>query len=455
MNFEFIQNNENIRDFILKSGFKRLLLAVSGGIDSICLAHYFIKNKNNFGIEYLSIAHVNHGLRESTANRDAIFVEKFAKAQNIPFFLEKLEGESLKIKKGSLEENARDARYTALLNIAIENKVQAIVTAHHAGDQAETIYLRLRRGVTLAGLHGIQHIRNFNTNKEHIVQLYRPFLHFSRDIFLKYAKENNLSWCEDESNTDIRFSRNKIRHIDLPKLEHHYPGANKQLCRIAQIANNAYPKIIKIADSLFSKTIIPPEKWPFDANISPYKKVLALEENELKKIFIDFSQQQKNPNPVVVNNQIQGMHEIFRLWLNSYGFRFPINSIFKKNNQILSSNIHQNNFFSINIETNYHYKTRYIEKCRHIIWIYEISNNHTLSNLYFSNEKQRFSGIPGIWRHPQSDDLLNPLDMKIKARKLATWLQEKSIPHWIRQFLQVYAQGNKVLFVSGIRNSKV
>jgi Predicted ATPase of the PP-loop superfamily implicated in cell cycle control len=72
---------QNIRHY----GFKRLLLAVSGGLDSICLAHYFIENKEVLGIEWLGIAHVHHGLREGTADRDAAFVETFAKSHNVPF----------------------------------------------------------------------------------------------------------------------------------------------------------------------------------------------------------------------------------------------------------------------------------------------------------------------------------------------------------------------------------
>ena len=110
----------SIKKRILDYGFKRLLLAVSGGLDSICLAHYFIENREALGIEWLGIAHVHHGLREGTADRDAKFVEAFAKSHNVPFFLRRLDGEALKAAEGSLEENARDARYKALVEIVNE-----------------------------------------------------------------------------------------------------------------------------------------------------------------------------------------------------------------------------------------------------------------------------------------------------------------------------------------------
>ena len=107
-------------EHIRRHGFKRLLLAVSGGLDSICLAHYFIENREALGIEWLGIAHVHHGLREETADRDAKFVEAFAKSHDVPFFLKRLDGEALKTAEGSLEENARDARYKALVEIALD-----------------------------------------------------------------------------------------------------------------------------------------------------------------------------------------------------------------------------------------------------------------------------------------------------------------------------------------------
>lgn len=80
----------NLVENIRHHGFKRLLLAVSGGLDSICLAHYFIENSDALGIKWLGIAHVHHGLREGTADRDAKFVEEFAKSHNVPFFLEEV-----------------------------------------------------------------------------------------------------------------------------------------------------------------------------------------------------------------------------------------------------------------------------------------------------------------------------------------------------------------------------
>ena len=481
---------QNIRHY----GFKRLLLAVSGGLDSICLAHYFIENKEALGIEWLGIAHVHHGLRKGTADRDAAFVEAFAKSHNVPFFLKKLDGDALKAAEGSLEENARDARYKALVEIAHSREQSAvsneekeipasagmteknvaprassleprvsIVTAHHAGDQAETMFMRLHRGTTLAGLRGIQSLRAMSdelsamsceqsamSNEEKEIPasagmteknvaprasspeprasyLFRPLLNVSRADLLAYAREHNLTWCEDESNADINFARNKVRHELLPQLENFCPGATAQLCRIASLADRAYKKVLDAADKLYAPAIVPPDAWPFEPSCAKYGKVLARDAGALSSI---------PPYP-----------ELLRLWLDSRGFRFPIDT-FAKPNPIYTDNSQASRTLS--------FRTRFIEKCRHIVWIYDSNTILEPSNLYFSNEKQRFSGISGQWRHPQQGDILSPMDMKISPRKLAEWLQEKGIPRWERDSLQVFAQGTRVLFVSGIRteNSK-
>ena len=321
---------DSIADSIRRHGFKRLLLAVSGGLDSICLAHYFIANREALGIEWLGIAHVHHGLREGTADRDAAFVEAFAKAHDVPFFLKKLDGEALKNAEGSLEENARDARYKALFDVTLEalcadrvhqaldpilslrsrtasplqddtphisHSSLVIVTAHHAGDQTETMYMRLRRGTTLAGLRGIQDVRD---------NIYRPFLNVTREELLAYARENNLKWCEDESNSDVKFARNKVRHVYLPQLARVYCDAATQLCRIASLADKAYAKVTRTCNELFNPALLQGEEIP----AAHPSKTAMLDKKKIRKILLSHAD--------------ADLSEMFRLWLSELGFRFPI-----------------------------------------------------------------------------------------------------------------------------------
>lgn len=356
---------QNIR----RHGFKRLLLAVSGGLDSICLAHYFIKNRETLGIEWLGIAHVHHGLRVGTADRDAAFVEAFAKKHNIPFFLKKLDGEALKNAEGSLEENARDARYKALVEIALDPIASArlqddtphtshptshtphlkaaegcdltprapIVTAHHAGDQAETMYMRLRRGTTLAGLRGIQETRElFDVECEmwnekeitthyapHITHfIYRPLLNTTRAELLAYARENNLTWCEDESNSDVKFARNKVRHEYLPHLEETNPGATMQLCKVARLADKAYAKVIEECDAMFQETL-PLKQVQGQGDTAPFSHLKGSEATDLTPHTI-IALNKKALRKILLAHSNANLSEMFRLWLSEQGFRFPI-----------------------------------------------------------------------------------------------------------------------------------
>lgn len=421
---------DDIRGMVRSHKWKRLLLAVSGGLDSICLAHYFIQNKEALGIEWLGIAHVHHGLREGTADADAEFVQKFAEANGVPFFLRKLDGAALK-SGGSVEENARDARYEALAEIACESSAEAIVTAHHAGDQAETLYLRLRRGVTLAGLSGMASARLLTT-----IMLYRPLLNVTRERLKEYARENSLCWREDESNADVKFARNLVRHKLLPNLEQFSPGATAQLCRIAGLARTAYQNVLTSVNTHCNTAIIPEAEWPFEASVAPYQKVLALSWDRVASLLANPS---KKEEPAENSSVEKGRLELFRLWLDSRGFRFPVEALAMTQTPRPLMRFH----------------TRALEKCRHILWIYDVALPKASTNLYLEGDKSRFSQVEGCWRHPEEGDVLWPLDEKIKQRPLKQWLQEKRIPHWVRPSLDVFAKGNRVVFVSGVRAGKV
>ena len=388
MSFDLTQN-------IHRHGFKRLLLAVSGGLDSICLAHYFVHNKEALGIEWLGIAHVHHGLREETADRDAAFVEAFARKYNVPFFLKKLDGKALKNAEGSLEENARDARYKALADVSLEalraDKVHhaldpsaspqddeglspivrspiAIVTAHHAGDQAETMYMRLRRGTTLAGLRGIQAIRPMSNvtlealraDRVHYaldpitsaqddtssICIYRPFLNMTHGEFFAYARENGLEWCEDESNADVKFARNRVRHDLLPQLEQECPGAREQLCRIAGVADRAYAKVIARCEALF-------------AGIREEREIPDRVGDDTHTLTLD----KKRLNKVLREHAGADLSEMLRLWLSERGFRFPIGFFYGTNEPA-----------HVKIPHHAAYRRRSIAKIGPTVWICEFKS---------------------------------------------------------------------------------
>ena len=434
----------NLVENIRHHGFKRLLLAVSGGLDSICLAHYFIENRDALGIEWLGIAHVHHGLREGTADRDAKFVEEFAKSHNVPFFLKKLDGEALKDADGSLEENARDARYKALTEIVksivtleptgdrvhyaldpigalpLQDDISlvsrlssfvsyspiAIVTAHHANDQAETMYMRLKRGTTLAGLRGIQEVRTIQDKKEMpdhprqartgvghdipCIHIYRPFLNVTRKELLAYARENGLSWCEDESNADVKFARNKIRHEFLPNLERECPGANKQLCKIARLADRAYAKVIAKCSRSFDfaqdDTRGFPlgggnDKWRFQNRGGHDKAHSALPQDDtslVSRLSSFVSLDKKKLNKILREYADADLSEMFRLWLTEKGLRFPIGFFYGPKEPA-----------HVKIPVRAVYRRRSVVKIAHTVWICEFKDALSAAKFVSCEKKEK------------------------------------------------------------------
>ena len=313
------------------------------------------------GIEWLGIAHVHHGLREGTADRDAAFVEVFARKYNIPFFLKKLDGDALKNTEGSLEENARDARYKALAEIAqddtshIPHSTSIIVTAHHAGDQAETMYMRIRRGTTLAGLRGIQEVRE---------NIYRPFLNVTREELLAYARENKLEWCEDESNDDVKFARNKIRHEMLPRLERECPGATAQLCRMTEIADRAYAKVIAKCEEVFDSVLVKQDP----------STPLRFAQDDTHTITLD----KKKLNKVLREHTGADLSELFRLWLSEQGLRFPIGFFYGE-----SEPAH------VKIPHRAAYRRRSVAKIGHTVQICEFSTPEEAQKFVSCREKDK------------------------------------------------------------------
>lgn len=189
----------------------KLLLAISGGLDSVVLMH--LCNQLNLQI---SLAHCNFKLRNEESDLDEEFVIKLSQISsnqvfNIFFDTKKYAQE----KKVSIQIAARELRYQWFQELAQKHQFDFILTAHHADDNLETFLINLTRGSGLEGFTGIP-----STN-ENIV---RPLLPFSRAEILEYAKENNLEWREDASNASTKYIRNKIRHQIVPVLKEINPN---------------------------------------------------------------------------------------------------------------------------------------------------------------------------------------------------------------------------------------
>jgi tRNA(Ile)-lysidine synthase len=209
----------------------RILLAVSGGVDSMVLMDILYRCGRERGIP-IAVAHLNHGLRGETALRDARFVHRMASRLGIPFFYAKADVKGYRNHSGlSIEEAGRRLRYRFLSRIAEHHHYTRIATGHHLNDNAEVILMRLLRGSGRQGLSGIPAIRNG--------LIIRPLLDLSREEICTYELEAGFTHVEDETNSDESFLRNRIRHSLMPLLREHYnPDLPKTLVRSALVCQD-------------------------------------------------------------------------------------------------------------------------------------------------------------------------------------------------------------------------
>ncbi len=184
----------------------RVLVALSGGVDSVVLATLMLRSGYTF-----SVAHCNFHLRGEESNRDERFVRSWAEKNKIKLFVAEFDTYEYMQQKGiSLEMAARELRYSMFKDLMTSQGFSLLATAHHADDSAETFFINLLRGTGIAGLHGIL------PKHDNIV---RPLLFATRKDIFDFAKANNIPFVEDSTNEETQFLRNKIRHRLFPLLK--------------------------------------------------------------------------------------------------------------------------------------------------------------------------------------------------------------------------------------------
>ncbi|TND09226.1 MAG: tRNA(Ile)-lysidine synthase [Bacteroidetes bacterium] len=194
----------------------RVLLAVSGGVDSVVLLHLFMESGFDFGV-----AHINHKLRGAESDEDARFVAELAAASGKKFFGHTIDDLDSQIAKGeSLQSAARRIRYAFLEKTVSENNFDCIATAHHLDDNLETVLINLLRGSGVSGLRGM-------LPKQH--GIIRPLLFANRKEIEAYAGKEKLHWRHDSSNDSDDYTRNRLRHQVIPSLKEMQPGLEKVL----------------------------------------------------------------------------------------------------------------------------------------------------------------------------------------------------------------------------------
>ncbi len=401
---------------------KKLLLAVSGGLDSMVLLQLFKQLHFEIGV-----AHCNFKLRDKESDADAVFVETYAKNFKIPFFSKTFDTKNFATShKISIQVAARKLRYDWFYQLLETHKFDYVLTAHHADDAIETFLINLTRGTGLEGFTGIPAQNN---------KIIRPLLIFSRVEIEDFAKKNNLKWREDSSNASDKYIRNKIRLNVIPVLKSINPNFVVSFEKTQQHLQQ-------------SQSLIQNSVQDF------YKKVATHQNDD---IYFDVNELQKKPNYKAYLYQ----------WLKEYGFdawddiyKLPMAQTGKqvfatdycllKNRTFLiltSLKTEENQtFFEIESFTqnvNFPIKLSFC-KVNDVL-------NASNTTIFVDEEKLSF---PLVLRRWEEGDFFQPIGMNGQSKKISKFFKDIKLSLLEKQNVWLLCHNNQIVWVVGFRQDE-
>ena len=401
---------------------KNLLIACSGGIDSVVLTR--LLKELNFKI---SIAHCNFSLRGKESDGDEEFVIKLADKISSPIFTKKFQTKKYASEnKISTQMAARDLRYEWFDGLLQKHKFDYLLTAHHLGDDLETFFINLSRGTGLRGLTGIPNVNE---------KIVRPFLEFSRDEILQFAKDRKIKWREDSSNASTDYLRNKLRLEVLPN----YIALNdKVLQNFKQTQKHLNESLLLIEDYML------------------LIKNLVLNNTE-DGIEIDISQLQELPNTKALLYELLSPYG-FTTWediLDLLGAQSgkqifsSTHQLLKNRNSLLLSEINSNNssesiFISSEMKEIINPINLKFEK------VSEISETNK-EIIFVDFQKIKFPLEIRKWKE---GDYFYPFGMNGK-KKLSKFFKDEKLSLIAKEKKWVLCSENKIVWVVGMRPSEL
>ena len=396
----------------------KFLLAVSGGLDSICLFDFFLKNKFSF-----SVCHCNFNLREDS-KKDLKLAKKLSERNNISFFSKNFDIKKYAQKnKLSLQAAARKERYKWFSNLLEKNNIDLLCTAHHINDNLETVIYNLVNSTGFRGIRGIKVLRK---------NIFRPLMNFNKNELMDYALKNNLKWREDSSNKLMKYSRNRIRLKIIPQLK----KINNSLERsVGDTSSNLseLEKFISFQISKLTEKYVDNSSNGFKININKWEKKdfnFFLLKEYLNQLGFNYSQ---CDNIILSFNRISGKYyesKKFKLIIER-GFIFLLEK--------------QKNNFKINLNIN--------ESGTYKLYDRNIKFEVTNSSSFVLNENKNVAQLdlnkikfPLKIRNWKKGDSFKPLGMK-KNKKVSDFLIDKKVPNYIKIFQCVILSDNKIVWL--------
>jgi tRNA(Ile)-lysidine synthase len=398
------------------------LLAISGGLDSVVLAHLLYRS----GIPF-SMAHCNFGLRGEESDGDERFVQQLAGRLGTEVFMKRFDTKAYGAEKGiSTQMAARHLRYEWFNQLLVEQDLSGIVVAHHADDQLETVMLNLLRGTGIEGIYGMSESRE---------RILRPLLPFNRTDIAAFAAAEGIDWREDSSNSSIDYKRNFIRHRVMPRLAESDPSA-------LSLLQNSFDRIKDNGKAFF------------------YLYDCWLEQNIKKEGEFQYLD-------VGVLENVPGKKTLLFYWLRAYGFNYSqMNDILSALDKKESGKIFHSEEHSLNLDRIHLIMGSYQEEFEEG-WIEASSIEMQIGSDAYdilvvdqpetpprsSSEAMLDKGklsFPLKIRSWEQGDRFRPLGMK-NFKKVSDVLIDMKLPLIHKRSVKVLCSGEDIVWVIGVR----
>lgn len=239
---------------------QRILVAVSGGADSVALLH-LLRDLAPAMHWHLGVAHMNHGLRGVQSDQDEAFVRGLADSLEVPFHgRRKNVALSARRARVSIEMKAREMRYAFFATVARKGRYDCVALAHTMDDQAETFLLRVMRGAGMAGLGAME-----PATERDGLRMVRPLLDVRKDSLIRYLRDRNAAWREDVSNDDVVYLRNRVRHELLPMMRDRFnPRLVETLAQTARLIREDHEVLHALAQTDWADCRVPGKSGALD-----------------------------------------------------------------------------------------------------------------------------------------------------------------------------------------------
>lgn len=418
----------------------RVLVGVSGGPDSVCLLHILNRCRKEMALS-LHVVHINHGIRKRESKREEKFVSHLAGRMDLPITVKSLDVPSYaRRKKLTVEEAARDMRYSAFERLAGKLNAKKIALGHTASDQVETVLMHLLRGSGPQGLSGIPPVRKLGSSL-----IVRPLIEVNREEILSYLKKNNLTFCLDSSNRKTEYFRNRIRLKLLPLLRKNYneniDGALLRLSEILKEENAYWERVVervlgKVVSREAEKILIDFKRF-LRYNVIVQRRVLY----RLFGGIVSLSQIE------AIRSLAQKSSQGKRIYL---GKRF---SVRKEGNFLIFSSSPERRFKKFNYPLRIPGKNE-IEGLNltlntRIVDFYPVSEKET-NTAYFDVNKINLKKL--LLRNRREGDRFKPFGLR-GTKKLSDFFIDRKIPRRLRDRVPLLVEGEDILWVVGIRRA--